>query len=380
MSTRLYVLSCLFFVPTLARAVDEIDWDRAKQLHRRFTSGQTLTKEEQAYYERAKAERAKRQRRTRPESDLQARPTTGLVPLTDMTAEDDYKGEDGGLYGGGRNAPPKPHLDAALRAARQVRPLDSQGNRSEEGKIVLISNGMSNTTQEFQQFLQLAARDPDKSPSVVIVDGAQGGMEASDWARPGKRERPNRPDPWVRLDRRLKEAGVTAQQVQVVWIKQARRNPASLGEFPKHAEELKGHLKTILHKLKERFPNLRLAYLSSRIYAGYATTPLNPEPYAYESAFAMRGLIQDQIEGEPSLNFDPEKGTVMVPLLLWGPYLWADGVQGRKSDDLVWKRDDLAADGTHPSQSGRRKVAGQLLQFFKSHPTAKVWFVKPEGD
>ena len=51
----------------------------------------------------------------------------------------------------------------------------------------------------------------------------------------------------------------------------------------------------IVRMLKGRFPNLQLAYVSSRSYAGYATTELNPEPYAYESAFAVRWLIQDQI-------------------------------------------------------------------------------------
>ena len=132
----------------------------------------------------------------------------------------------------------------------------------------------------------------------------------------------------------------------------------------------------ILNKLKERFPNLRIAYLSSRIYGGYARTPLNPEPYAYESAFVVRWLIQDQIKGKPSLNHDPEKGAVKSPLLLWGPYLWADGEMGRKIDDFVWKPEDFGPDGTHPSDSGRRKVAEQLLDFVKTDPTAKMWFVK----
>ena len=43
------------------------------------------------------------------------------------------------------------------------------------------------------------------------------------------------------------------------------------------------------------------ATLSSRIYAGYAVTPLNPEPYAYESAFSVRGLIQQQMAGGKTL-------------------------------------------------------------------------------
>ena len=56
----------------------------------------------------------------------------------------------------------------------------------------------------------------------------------------------------------------------MLWLKQARRNPASLGEFPKHAEEMKQDLAVVLNEMKRRFPNLRITYLSSRIYAGYA--------------------------------------------------------------------------------------------------------------
>jgi hypothetical protein len=178
------------------------------------------------------------------------------------------------------------------------------------------------------------------------------------------------------FDERLRQAGVTPQQVQAAWVKQALPGPANLGDFPKHAEVLKGHMVGLLDQAKRRLPNLRIAYLSSRIYAGYARTPLNPEPYAYESAFMVRWLIQDQVRGEPSLNFDPERGPVKSPLLLWGPYLWADGEKGRKIDDLVWKPEDLGPDGTHPSASGREKVARLLLNFMKTDPTAKGWFSK----
>jgi hypothetical protein len=82
------------------------------------------------------------------------------------------------------------------------------------------------------------------------------------------------------------------------------------------------------------------------------------------------------MKGEPKLNSDPAKGEVKAPVVLWGPYLWADGVKGREADDLTWKREDLGPDGTHPSPSGREKVTQQLLQFFKTDPTAKGWFAK----
>jgi lysophospholipase L1-like esterase len=49
----------------------------------------------------------------------------------------------------------------------------------------------------------------------------------------------------------------------------------------------------------------------------------------------------------------------------------------RKSDGLVWKREDLVGDGTHPSDSGRQKVSDMLLNFVKTDPLAKTWFVEP---
>lgn len=301
-------------------------------------------------------------------------PSVGLTPLSDL-GSGKYKGHQGGLYPGGKNTPPEGHLKAALTETAKIRPLDADGRPAADGKIVLISNGMSNTTQEFSAFIQMAKQDAQKSSHVVIVDCAQGGMEASMWADPDKVKKRDRRSPWDVQDQRLKAAAVSPKQVQVVWIKQARALPESLGEFPKHAEVLKQDLVVVLGKLKQRFPNLRLAYLSSRIYAGYAGSRLNPEPFSYEGAFSVRWLIEDQIAGERALNYDPAKGEVKAPLLLWGPYLWADGLKGRQSDDLVWKREDLAGDGTHPSNSGRRKVARQLLRFFKSDPTAQAWFL-----
>ena len=130
---------------------------------------------------------------------------------------------------------------------------------------------------------------------------------------------------------------------------------------------LETHLVSILNLLHQEFPNLRIAYLSSRIYAGLATTPLNPEPYAYESAFAVRWVIRDQISGKPELNCDPARGEVKSPLVLWGPYLWADGIKPRKADGLVWTKQDLSPrDGTHPAMARRREqgreAAANLLQ------------------
>jgi hypothetical protein len=364
---KTYRLVLLFSIAALASAAESIDWNRARELRQKQQQGGTLTADERAYLQRAMTAKKGGSTETAAAAPV-ARETTGMVPLTEMSAEQNYKGRDGGLYGGGQNEPPAALRTAALAEAARIVPLDREGKPAKDGKIVVLSVGMSNTTQEFSRFKEIADRDPAKSASVVLVDGAQGGRTAAEWARSMKSE------VWQTVDARLEKAGVSAQQIQVVWIKHANARPTE--PFPEHAKKLQADTTTTLHSLKKKFPNLRIAYLSSRIYAGYASTPLNPEPYAYETAFAVRDLIQAQMKGDPALNYDPKKGAVKSPLLLWGPYLWADGLKPRQSDGLVWKREDLRDDGTHPSAtSGRDKVATMLLTFFKTDPTAKSWFV-----
>lgn len=360
----------------------DVDWSYARQLVAKSKGGQSLTADEQAYLDRARqalrsgnGPQAANQPRNRPATPRSSQPTTqstGLVPLCDMTAKDTYKGQDGGLYGGGSNVPPKEHQTAAEAMAKKIVPLDSEGKPAADGKIGLISIGISNTTMEFSAFKPLADIDADKNPSLVIVDCAQGGRDALRWSN-------DKDQTWDTVAQRLKTAGVTPQQVQVAWIKMVIAGPQNIGGFPDHAKALQEKMVEVLHLARQRFPNLRLAFLSSRIYAGYAApTAGSPEPYAYETAFAMRWLIQDQIKSDKDLNYDPARGDVKTPLLLWGPYFWADGIVPRKGDGLTWNRDDLQTrDGMHPSQSGREKVARMLLTFFKTDPCAKNWFLKP---
>ena len=289
-----------------------------------------------------------------------------------------YKNESaGGLYGNGKNEPPSKHLKAALRIAGEIRPLDANGIPDERGKIVMISNGMSNTAMKFAAFIELTLADKDMAEDILLVNGARGKTTASDWADPENRKWQGDDDPWEWLRNRLREAGVTPNQVQVLWMLQADRQPGDFGEFPEHTNILGENIKNILQRMKNEFSNLKIAYLSSRSYAGYAVHDLNPEPYAYESGFMVRNLIQRQIDGNAELNYSDQKGAVKAPILLWGPYLWADGVNGRKTDDLVWLREDFTVgDGVHPSVSGRQKVANILLSFFKTGPTSASWFVK----
>jgi uncharacterized protein (TIGR03437 family) len=86
-------------------------------------------------------------------------------------------------------------------------------------------------------------------------------------------------------------------------------------------------------------------------------------------------MIEAQIDGDPELDFTDGH----APWLSWGPYLWADGTTAR-DDGLVWECSDFREDGTHPSESGRQKVAAMLLNFFESDTTARPWFVAPPAN
>ena len=337
--------------PPDAPSADAINWEKARSLYQREQRGEKLTGAEQAYLDRAKEARSRgesasgqRTQRKAPES---------LKPLCDMTGEDRYEGEDGGLYGGGKNTPPEILVESAKTALARIKPID--------GRIVFVSISMSNATMEFSTFKRIADADPRKSGKLTIIDCAQGGQAMAEWVDPAGQ-------PWKEAMQRIERAGASPAQVQVAWIKLANKGPA--GSMKDHLTKLEADTTTVLQNAKSKFPNLRIAYLGSRIWAGNAKGGLNPEPYSYESAFGVRHLIQQQMKGEAAL------AEGKAPLLLWGPYLWAEGTKGRKLDPLKWEPADFAGDGVHPSESGREKVARQLLEFFSADPLARGWFAK----
>jgi hypothetical protein len=61
-----------------------------------------------------------------------------IAPLPDLGAGL-YKGQQGGLYPGGLNAPPEAHLLAGLRIAKSIVPLNADGQPDPSGKIVLTA-------------------------------------------------------------------------------------------------------------------------------------------------------------------------------------------------------------------------------------------------
>jgi len=303
------------------------------------------------------------------------------VPLNDLGAGL-YLGQfQGGLYPGGTNTVPAVHATAGAIEAQGIVPRSPQGVPAPQGRYVLLSVGMSNTTQEFSRFMQIAASHPQVDHShLAIVDGAAGGQTASTWDQPTD----------VNYDRvrdqELIPFGLSELQVQAVWLKVANAGPTiALPNANADARTLVMQQGNVVRALRVRYPNLRVVFLSSRIYAGYASTTLNPEPYAYESAFGVKWLIEAQINQANGAGIDPSAGDLgygpggIAPWLVWGPYLWADGTTPR-SDGLTWACSDLSNDGTHPSDPGRLKVANMLLEHLLASPFSQPWFAGRQGD
>ncbi len=113
-------------------------------------------------------------------------PATGYAPINDLgTGISPVTGMMGGLYPGGSNFLPPAHKTAGLQMASQVQCLNAAGSPDAvNGKIVWLSIGMSNCTQETQQFMPLASAFSGKNPQLTLVDGAQGGQTAQVIASP----------------------------------------------------------------------------------------------------------------------------------------------------------------------------------------------------
>jgi hypothetical protein len=343
---------------------------------------------------------------------------TTKIPLMDMTASQNYLGFQGGLYENSSDTVPADHDAAGKAIAATIQPLDSGGNSSAAGKIVFASIGMSNAAEEFGLFIADASIDPSVNhTTLTIVNGAKGGITAPCWTA-ATGPAPCGVDVVNQYDRVrddvLAPLGLTEEQVEIVWLKDADSSPGVQGcgtnhDLPCHslcdptiascsntvtateALRYESEVGEILRAAKQRWPNLRLAFLSTRIYAGYAVIDLNPEPYAYEYGYSAKWLIEAQIAQISTNTVDPTAGDLSynndtAPWVAWGPYIWADGDIPR-SDGLIWcdgqpaspcnGEVDFQSDGTHPNVVGGQKVASMLLKFFLGSPFTAEWFAAP---
>ena len=368
-------------------------------------------------------------------------PPAPLIDLTDINGKPDYCGIQRGLYdlSNGTNTMPPRHRAIGEFQRDLIQPIPNLPD-DPIGKIVLLSIGMSNVSHEWchnfhsgapnqnpsqgcndWSFIGQAAdltRNPNPNPNLFIVNGAKGGEPMENWDCQSDIDACE--DNYSRVDDILDDFGATPAQVQVVWIKgnlaasACRKSmkgtvlddsgPRCNPELPYGneidaigAEIALGH---VLRELKDRYPNLKLAFISSRIYAGWDNNqglPLSasPEPYAFENGFAVKRLIDAQIQqlANPGSADDPQAGNLRLnqaPWVAWGPYLW--------DDEVFWERNFFSPDGVHPSppdnsfsgdpnclgttggagraDCGEERVATKLLTFFQNSTFTDGWFLE----
>jgi hypothetical protein len=332
------------------------------------------------------------------------------VNLLDMNSSQNYLGFAGGLYENSSAQAPSDHDAAGMAAGASVQPLDHNGNPAAKGAVVFVSIGMSNATIEFSAFqAQALASASVNHTTLALEDGAAGGVLACSWtvaqglpttACPGvtgiraENQYDRVRDTVLAVDTAAPTATagcgappaspcLTEAQVQAIWIKEANSFPGTAGftslcdtsiagcvnnSTNTEAMKYESQLGRIIRAAKSRYPNLKQVFLSTRIYAGYATTPLNPEPYAYEYGYSAKWLIEAQIMQMRNGTVDATAGdlnyaTGTAAWTAWGSYIWADGANAR-SDGLAWLSTDYQSDGTHPNAVGQAKVATQLINFY----------------
>lgn len=273
-----------------------------------------------------------------------------------------YLGQQGGLYPGGSNLPPAAHAAAAILQAQGVIPRAANGTADPNGIIGMACLGMSNSSQEFEDFERAMDARGARNAQLVVANTCAGGQAAESMDQLSDLY-------WTTLaPQRLAAAGIDPRQVQVGWMKQAFMQ-APTTTFPAHATALRDTLRSVVQVARTTYPNLRLLYLSSRIYGGFLTVPPGSEPFTFENGFGVKWLVEQQINADPVLNYDPALGSVQAPLLLWGPYLWANG-STPNGQGTTWLLADFEADHLHPSASGEVKVGNLLTGFFDGEPSA----------
>ena len=219
------------------------------------------------------------------------------------------------------------------------------------GRSVTLSIGMSNAKGIWDTFVKDAEADALKNSEVVVLNGAHAGGATQGWIDTSSTKT------WGELEEDFANAGVTRQDITVIWF--MNHNAVGHTTVEEYSTTLEGDAREVLDLFAVEFPNLKIVWLQPMIYAGYSTASGGQEPHAYENALVDQRLMVDQ-----SWPF-------FVGI---GPYLWADGLIPR-DDGLIWECSDFKDDGNHPDKGAKNKHSEYLLQFFHEDSVASIGYL-----
>lgn len=302
-----------------------------------------------------------------------------MIPIKDLTTGSfiDELGNPhvGGLYPSGSNTMPVSYSkDYKTWATSKIKPLDYNGVKDlTNGKIIFLSVGPSNTSKEFKNLCDKVASGsiPNINPYVVTINGAKGGTDINNCLDIN--------DPYFDdVITKVTDQGYSYKQVQVIWLKNSDKvTPEGGVTYNNFVPQLYGKMKTCISNLQVKFPNLKIVYLQNRSCGEYVVYEPSKktlmEPGSYYQGWVIKQLIEDQINGDPTMNYK----TGNFPLLCWSDEWWANGATPRM-DGLFYLSTDFVSDGLHPNTNGLLKlVDGRLIPFLTTStkdPYAYKWF------
>ena len=293
--------------------------------------------------------------------------TTGNIPLVDLKTGFYLGTYQGGLYPGGKNKPPKTHLKKGLQISKSIKPLDSLGNVNyAEGKIIFAGFGGSTTGEPFNHLVEIVQDDPSINPCLILLNATNAGEGMEGMTL-------DNPNYWdIIYENRLEPKGITPEQIQIAWLFQGSRAD-TIFDMPGYRDAIKDRIQVTLSSMLVRYPNLKLVYVASPYYGGYADPTYEMyksihEPGAYRCGFGYKWAMEAQITGDPDFKY-MAPGKVM-PYMIWGPYTWADGINPRNYEV------DYSTDGGgfHLSGSGKDKLAHIWNDFFKTDTLSEIWY------
>ncbi len=271
-----------------------------------------------------------------------------------------------GLYPGGRTEIPDSHLQAGLRVAQAIQPLDADGQPdARSGRVVALILGHSNCKMYFTAFHEeLKKHDVELRPHVKFINAAVGGQQLPEIRQlKGK--------VWDLTDRLLSRPGYSRRQVQVLFLHTTYHGWKDLDgrpprPFPETMRQMQRDLGEVLAHCVSIYPNLRIAYLTCDGFHHYTGF----EPHVWQEAFGFKWLIESQIKDEEGTAFEDRDGrTRRLPWLQWGPYIW----------DNTWDS-TYFTDGVHPASKARAIFVRKYWGFLRSDEVAQMWLLRPGGE
>ncbi len=291
--------------------------------------------------------------------------STGLTPFLDLQTGT-YMGYQAGLYPGGTNTLSGPHLKSGKTIAKGIKPLDGDGNVNFGDGVVLVAGfGPSvpgHIYNKFVEHVRTPSEKYDMNPCMDAINLCVGGKDISYPTADSLYV-----DYWEGLVQKVYDVGYTPEQVQIGWMYFNAKGLTEPPAFPDKSLEMEESYIQFINRAMEYFPNLKIMYISSRHWGGFADTTITEyyslaEPASYQNSWSVKWTVESQINGtDPRLQY--KGANPKAPYILWGPNFWCDGELKRMWDDkkYVCELSFDEDDGYHLSDQQDSKDALDIL-------------------